>query len=136
MKPCSYPLPDVENAHKRASPVDSQVLRIKIPFPNPGEGSLPLLKWPGTTYLTELGNAQYIVPYTLDEHLASGLHGAHPAGPQKKQQLLSMDPLAGGQWLPVRPPQPAQGIRQDRAPVLAIVFSAPTHELVVIATIS
>ena len=33
-----------------------------------------LLMWTGTIFLTEVGNAKFIVPYKLDEHFASGLH--------------------------------------------------------------
>jgi len=32
--------------------------------------------WTGTIFLTEVSNAKYIVPYKLDEHLASELHDA------------------------------------------------------------
>src|SRR4026208_2453468 len=56
-------------------------LYIKIPLLDLGEGFLLPLKWPGTIYCTDFGNAQYIVPYNLDEHLTSKLHGVHGNSP-------------------------------------------------------
>lgn len=48
---------------------------------------------------------------------------------RQPRQLCEAHPLVSDQWLlHLAPPQPAQGIGQDRAPVLLILFALPTHE--------
>src|SRR5688572_13700352 len=85
------------------------------------------LKWPGSVFWKAI------------RILAKRGYGGYPDYTLASSHSLiesMQDAVALDQRLPVRTPQPAQGIRQDRAAVLAIVFSVPAHELVVIAAVT
>ena len=67
---------EVDDLGDSGSPVDNwHCKRRSLSWVWEGDDSF-LLRWTGTIFLTEVSNAKYIVPYKLDEHLASELHDA------------------------------------------------------------